>query len=214
LLALLAETSDNEDPTKKLKDYIPILIGDDAPQFHNQTQYRGLCWVHEERLYQKLHPFFEHHQKLVDDFISDLWGYYDRLKVYKAAPTDDFKQELAAVFDQLFSRITGYDALDHRIALTCKKKEHLLLVLEFPEIPLHNNPAERALREYVVKRKISNGTRTKGGTKAWEVFLSLLDTCQKNDLNFYAYLRDRISNSFDILPLAATVLAQHHTNSH
>ena len=36
----------------------------------------------------------------------------------------------------------------------------VLLVLDFPEVPLDNNEAERALREYVVKRKISNGTRT------------------------------------------------------
>ncbi len=208
LLALLEETSDDEgSPTKKLRDFIPILIGDDAPQFHNQTQYRSLCWVHEERLFKKLHPFFEHHQKLVDDFISDLWDYYDRLKAYKVAPFDDLKQELSTEFDRLFSRVTGYDELDHRIVLTCKKKEHLLLVLDFPEIPLHNNPAERALREYVIKRKISNGTRTKGGTKAWEVFLSLLDTCHKNGVNFYAYLRDRVSNSFAMPSLASIILA-------
>lgn len=144
----------------------------------------------------------------MDDFISTLWDYYDRLILYKAAPTDDLKQELSAEFDQLCSRITGYDKLDHRIALTRKKKEHLLLVLEFPEIPLHNNPAERALREYVVKRKISNGTRTTDGTKAWDVFLSFLDTCQKNDVNFYAYIRDRISNSYEMPSLASIVLAR------
>ncbi len=37
---------------------------------------------------------------------------------------------------------------------------YLLLVLDFPEVPLDNNEAERALREYVIKGKISNGTRT------------------------------------------------------
>lgn len=103
---------------KLLTVKVLILIGDDAPQFHNQTQYRGLCWVHEERFFDKLHPFFEHYQKLIDDFISNLWDYYDRLYLYKAAPTDDLKQELSAEFDQLFSRITGYDKLDQRIALS------------------------------------------------------------------------------------------------
>jgi hypothetical protein len=81
-------------------------------------------------------------------------------------------------------------------------------VLDFPEVPLDNNNAERALREYVIKRKISNGTRTDDGTEAWEVFLSLLGTCRKNDVNFYDYLCDRISKSYEMPSLASVVLAR------
>ncbi|MEA3341050.1 MAG: transposase [Chloroflexota bacterium] len=193
---------------KRLGDYVPILICDDASQFHNQTEHRGLCWVHEERHFKKLHPFFDTHQKLVDDFRSEIWDYYDRLKAYAAAPTEKLKQKLSEDFDELFSRTTGYDDLDRRIALTLQKKRELLLVLDFPEIPLDNNEAERALREYVIKRKISNGTRTDDGTKAWEVFLSLLDTCRKNDVSFYDYLCDRISKSYEMPPLASLVSAR------
>jgi hypothetical protein len=192
---------------KQLGDYVPILICDDAPQFHNQTEHRGLCWVHEERHFKKLRPFFEAHQKLVDDFRSEIWDYYNRLKAYAAAPTEELKHKLSADFDELFSRTTGYDELDRRIALTRQKKRELLLVLDFPEVPLDNNDAERALREYVIKRKISNGTRTDDGTEAWEVMLSLLDTCRKNDVNFYAYLCDRISRSYEMPSLASVVLA-------
>ena len=193
---------------KQLGDYVPILICDDAPQFHDQTEHRGLCWVHEERHFKKLHPFFETHQKLVDDFRSEIWNCYDRLTAYSAAPTENLKQELSADFDELFSRTTGYDELDRRLALTLQKKRELLLVLDFPEVPLDNNEAERALREYVIKRKISNGTRTEDGTKAWEVFLSLLDTCRKNDVSFYDYLCDRISKSHKMPSLASVVSAR------
>lgn len=192
---------------KQLGDYVPILICDDAPQFHNQTEHRGLCWVHEERHFKKLHPFFAAHQKLVADLRSEIWDYYDRLKVYAAAPTKKLKQKLSADFDELFSRTTGYDALDRRIALTLQKKRELLLVLDFPEAPLDNNEAERALREYVIKRKISNGTRTDDGTKSWETFLSLLDTCRKNGVSFYDYLCDRISKSYEMPSLASLVSA-------
>ena len=55
-----------------------------------------------------------------------------------------------------------------------RQKAELLLVLDFPEVPLENHAAERAVREYVIKRKISNGTRTAAGTQAWEVFLSFV----------------------------------------
>lgn len=200
-------TQDSTVEQKQLGDYVPILICDDAPQFHNQTEHRGLCWVHEERHYKKLRPFFETHQKLVDDFRTEIWDYYDRLKAYTAAPTEELKQKLSADFDDLFARTTGYDELDRRIALTRQKKRPLLLVLDFPDVPLDNNEAERALREYVIKRKISNGTRSDDGTEAWEVMLSLLDTCRKNDVSFYAYLCDRISKSYIIPSLASVVLA-------
>jgi hypothetical protein len=77
-----------------------------------------------------------------------------------------------------FSTKTGYEELDKRTALTKQKKEELLLVLRFPKIPLHNNTAELALRELVVKRKISNGTRSEDGRTARETMMTLLDTCR------------------------------------
>jgi hypothetical protein len=209
LLSLLEEPAEGSNAKQKqLGDYVSILICDDAPQFHNQTEYRGLCWIHEERHFKKLPPFFEAHQKLVDDFRSEIWDYYYRLEAYAAAPTKELKQELSADFDELFSRTTGYDELDRRIALTHLKKRELLLVLDFPEVPLDNNEAERTLREYIIKRKISNGTRTEDGTRAWEVFLSLLDTCRKNNVSFYDYLCDRIPKSYEMPSLASIVSAR------
>ena len=207
LLAFLAEPAEHQAASKELKDFIKILIGDDAPQFHDITLYRGLCWWHEIRLFDKLHPFFDHHQKITNDFIGKLWDYHDRLKEYKTSPSEKAKPELSAEFDALLSAVTGYAELDHRIALTRKKKEYLLLVLDYPEIPLDNNLSERDLRELVIKRKISNGTRTKEGTKAWDVFFSVLGTCQKNEVNFYAYLRDRISTA-NTMPSLASVLLE------
>ncbi|MBC6481967.1 MAG: hypothetical protein GDA56_33640 [Hormoscilla sp. GM7CHS1pb] len=59
----------------------------------------------------------------------------------------------------------------------------------------------------MIKRKISNGTRTLQGTQAWEVFLALVDTCRKNGVNFYSYIKDRISKSFK-MPALSTLIQQ------
>lgn len=72
-------------------------------------------------------------------------------------------------FDSLFSTVTGYKTLDDRIAMTKKKKEDLLLVLDYPNVPLHNNLAEIAVREGVIKRKISSGTRSELRKLAWKI---------------------------------------------
>ena len=70
----------------------------------------------------------------------------------------------------------------------------LLLVLERPDIPLHNNGAENAIREYVKKRKISGGTRSDAGRKCRDIFTSLKKTYRKLGLSFWQYLKDRIEN--------------------
>lgn len=193
---------------KTLSEYIKIIMADDAKQFHHQTTVRALCWIHEDRHYKKLNPYFQEHQKLVEEFRKDLWNYYSELKAYKAQPSEQDKDRLLLAFDALFSRTTGYIDLDHRIELTLKKKAQLLVVLDYPLVPLHNNDAEQAVREYVIKLKISNGTRSQDGTKSWDVYLSILGTCRKLGVNFYRYVLDRISNSFSMPSLAHIISTQ------
>ena len=67
-------------------------------------------------------------------------------------------------------------------------------MLERPDIPLHNNSAENAIREYVKNRKISGGTRSELGRLARDTFTSLKKTCRKLGLSFWQYLKDRIEN--------------------
>ncbi|MEW6606371.1 MAG: hypothetical protein AB1414_02795, partial [bacterium] len=73
------------------------------------------------------------------------------------------------------------------------------------EVPLHNNPAELAVREYVVKRKISIQTRSEEGTRSWETFLSIKDTCRKLGVNFRKYLYDRLSGEYRLPSLAEMI---------
>lgn len=182
------------------------LVCDDAKQFFYITSLRALCWIHEERHYEKLTPLFPHHQKLVDEFRTRIWEYYYELTEYKKNPNEEDKIRLSTLFDEIFSTETGYDELDERIQLTKAKKDNLLVVLEYPDTPLHNNPAELALRMYVIKRKISIGTRTDEGTKSWETFFTIMDTCRKLGINFRGYLYDRISKQYKMASLASLIL--------
>ena len=108
-------------------------------------------------------------------------------------------------FDELFSVITGYDALDKRIALSKKKKENLLMVLKHPEIPIHNNSAELDAKRIARIRDISLGTRTSEGTKARDTFLTILATTKKQGLSFYRYISDRVTKTFAIANLGEII---------
>jgi hypothetical protein len=115
-------------------------------------------------------------------------------------------------FDSIFSTVTGYGTLDDRIAKTKKKKEELLLVLDYPNVPLHNNLAEIAVLEGVIKRKISYGTRSELGKLAWENMLSIIDTCRKLGISFYRYLYDIFSDNYSMPRLSDLILTASKIN--
>jgi len=186
---------------------IRLLVCDDAPQFKLVTQELALCWIHDGRLYKKLDPCIPYHRQLLDSFLDQYWDFYKQLLTYQQHPTMDEHTQLGKEFDKLFSTVTGYYALDQRIAKTMDKKPSLLMVLDHPEIPLHNNPAELGARKRVRKRVVSFGTRTNDGTKAWDTFMSLSATAKKLGINFYSYIYDRISGTLEI-PNLADVIAQ------
>lgn len=48
-----------------------------------------------------------------------------------------------------------------------------MLVLEKPDIPLHNNASESDIRKYAKRRKISGGTKSDLGRKSRDTFTSL-----------------------------------------
>jgi Transposase IS66 family len=190
------------------RDYpiVQALVCDDAPQFNWLGQEMMLCWVHEGRHYKKLMPVIGLHRKLLDDFLKQFWEYYHRLLNYCQNPTVEERLRLETAFDDLFSSHTGYDALDQRIAKTKAKKDSLLLVLQYPELPLHNNASELGVRQRVRKRDVSFGPRTEDGVRAWDTFATLAETAKKLGVSFYHYLHDRISADNQI-PLLADLVS-------
>ena len=182
-----------------------IMVTDDAGQFSEISSLHALCWIHEIRHYKKLNPFLNQHHIVLDRFLKKVWNFYKLLKKYKEDPTEKRKIYVKQRFNSLLSTKTGYGELDHRIALTKGKETELLLVLDYPETPLHNNTAEIAVREEVIKRKISYGTRSEDGRTAWENMLSILDTCRKQGVSFFEYVRDIFSNRYSMPRLSELV---------
>ena len=64
------------------------------------------------------------------------------------------------------------------------------VVLDYPWLPLTNNAAERALRHWVIARRISHGTRTPQGTHAFSLLASVIETCRQRGVSPWPYLAD------------------------
>ena len=186
---------------------VQTLVCDDAGQFKSITDSLALCWVHAGRHYPKLRPVVPRHQVMLDEFITAYWDYYAKLQRYRADPTADEASRLRIEFDELFSTVSGYEALDERIAKTLSKKDELLTVLDHPEVPLHNNDSELGARVSARRRDVSLPSRSKRGARPMDIFTTLVQTCKKLGVSGYAYIRDRLSGRRELPSLAQLIRA-------
>lgn len=191
---------------------IQQMVVDGAPQFRTVTAILALCWVHAGRHYKRLMPMVAWHRRQVAEFLGRFWGYYRKLRAYQERPTSGEAARLEAEFDELFSTVTGYRALDERIAKTRANKEALLVVLTHPEIPLHTNAAELGARARVRKRDVSYGPRTAEGVMAWDTFATLAETAKKLGVSFHDYIHDRVSGSYSMPAMADLIAARGATS--
>jgi hypothetical protein len=63
-----------------------------------------------------------------------------------------------------------------------------------PELPLTNNEAERALRHWVIVRKLSYGTRTATDSRIFALLASVIDTCRQRGHSLWPYLQTAIAD--------------------
>jgi hypothetical protein len=183
-----------------------VILSDDACQFN--VLLHALCWIHANRAIDKIIAFSDQAQKDLDTLKDQLWQLYEGLKAYQENPKPKDKKRLKDMFDDIFTQSTSSAVLNLALKRIYANKSELLLVLERPDIPLHNNGAENAIREYVKKRKISGGTRSDTGRKCRDTFTSLKKTCRKLGVSFWRYLKDRIEKTGRVPELADLVRQQ------
>jgi hypothetical protein len=184
-----------------------VILSDDAGQFNIAGFLHALCWIHAERTIHTLLPFSEANRAAQAAVRDQIWRFYQDLKAFKLTPAEDTKRTLRERFDAIFTQRTGFQTLNLALQRLHANKDELLLVLERPDIPLHNNLSENDIRDYVKKRKISATTRSEAGRAARDTFLSLKKTCQKLGLSFWHYLQDRLAHTQLLPPLPALIRA-------
>lgn len=187
----------------------PFVSDDGSPNGECLAcKHKQLCWVHEIRHYKKLFPFFNPHQKLQQKILKQWQQFYHLAKHYGESPHGKMqkkKEEIQQLFDQITSQQTGYDLLDKQLKLTRKKKERLLLFLAHPKLPIHNNQCEQDIRQFVIIRKISGGTKSYRGDKSLVRHLSVIQTAQKQGLDVYQTLNGLLTGQFSPSILTANI---------
>jgi len=190
-----------------------VLLTDAGHEYAGIVIFQLLCWIHEERHYKKMVPKLTLHQNLLEQVRCQIWEYYKKLLNFKELPAQEQDQKRAALiqeFENIFTQSTAYEQLNKRLAQTYSRKDKLLGVLDLPQVPLHNNAAELAVRRKARKRDISLHTMSVKGTTAQDAFMSVVETANKLGVNAFEYLLDRLRRTYQMTSLAD--LIRFHTH--
>ena len=166
------------------------------------------CWAH---LIRKARGLAESYQRDVRAFGRQVLDALNALMaaVYAAreGPPADLPTQHATLLAELRAaceRHQGHPhAKTHALAVELLNDwEAIFQVLHHPELPLTNNDAERALRHWVIARKISHGTRTATGSRVFALLASVIDTCRQRGHSPWPYIAAAIADRRAGRPLA------------
>ena len=101
---------------------------------------------------------------------------------------DELKAWLNEQIDQ--RKVEPNSGLGEAIGYMLKHWDKLTLFLRQPGAPLDNNVCERALKKAILHRKNAYFYKTQNGARVGDLFMSLIHTCELNDVNPFEYLTE------------------------
>jgi hypothetical protein len=116
---------------------IPVdlaIISDDAGQFNVFDH--ALCWIHVERIINRLIPLNDEQVKAVDAVREQLWQLYRDLKAYKLNPVPEQVETIKLRFQAMCNTTTAYATLNQALKRMGNNQPELLRVLDRPELPI------------------------------------------------------------------------------
>ena len=187
----------------------------DGYRVYRQFLKRLRCWAH---LVRKARGLIEAYDKEPQAFGKETLDFLNTLiaaiKNARETPPDKPLSELYK--DQLVT----YRQTCEQMKFSTHQKTHALAVemlndwdviftvLDHPHLPLTNNEAERALRHWVILRRISYGTRTEQGSRIFALLASITETCRIRQQCPWRYLESVIDNrraGFLVPPLPVVI---------
>lgn len=174
-LYVIARTRSGKIPKQILgRDYEGIAVSDFYPSFDKLPFRQQKCWLHILR-------------KTRDNDSPEVKSMHRRLKrLLKDAKNGDDK-------DRLLKRLDAITCKRYRTRI-CRKAAKLLgrhrdNMFRFIDgaVECHNNNAERGLRNMVIMRKVTGGSRSWNGAEVLAVNKTIIETWGKQGKDFFEY---------------------------
>jgi transposase len=184
---------------KVLGKSFPGWLMSDGYRVYRAYKNRLRCWAH---LLRKARGLYESLDKDAQLFGEQTLAFLTVLMeaIYQAREGlgENLVEKYRELLEQFRSLCEQYKSADHEKTSALAKEflndwEAIFVVLAHPHLPLTNNEAERALRHWVILRRICYGTRTEQGSRSFTLLASVIDTCRKRKILPWPYLAKVIS---------------------
>jgi len=162
----------------------------------------GKCLAHGRRQFVKITPNFPEPCRHVLEALGEVYHNdqltrergltrIERLHFHQqnSRPVmDNLQQWLDAQLKE--NQVEPNSGLGKAISYMLKRWQGLTLFLREPGAPLDNNLVERALKKAILHRKNSLFYKTLNGADVGDLYMSLIHTCELNDVNPFDYLTE------------------------
>ena len=181
------------------EDYAGWLMSD-GYQVYRRYLKRLRCWTHLQR---KAKGFEESLHGVAQGFGRETGELLNMLMaaIYRAREGPEHEDLVSAYqrsLDEFRARCEWLTGCRHKKTRALAREflndwDAIFAVLAHPHLPLTNNEAERALRHWVIWRRISYGTRTPVGSRTMALLASIIDTCRRRRISPWSYLAQVIA---------------------
>jgi hypothetical protein len=162
-----------------------VAVTDDYGAYDALFPNHGLCWAHPLRKFRDLarsDVLSEERRRHCQSFYERFATLERQVSLARVAPLSaEERQEARQKFTEQVAVLMAPDVADLPKLATLKRTflgnaDKYLLCITNPAVPMTNNQAERRLRNLVIKRLLSFGSRTQKGAQVMETLLSVLLT--------------------------------------
>lgn len=177
-----------------LEGFAGVLMSD-GWQAYRWWPRRLRCWAHLKRKAVGLTESFSPEAQTFGREALALWkALWDAVQAARDGPPRSLRSEWSARLAQFRTLCEAHRDSPHAKTRELAREflndwEAIFAVLDDPRQPLTNNSAERALRHWVILRRITHGTRTERGSRQLALLASVIDTCRQRGHSPWDYLR-------------------------
>ena len=168
------------------------------------------CMAHARRGFVEVAPSFPDESRFLLETLAKVYKHedYSKEKAMSAEQRLAYHQQHSAPlmktleewFAKLFKEhnVEPNSGLGKAIKYMQKRWDRLTMFLRQAGAPLDNNLVERALKTAILHRKNSLFYKTRNGAAVGDLFMSLIHTCQLNNVNAFQYLTTLLKNAVQI----------------
>ncbi len=168
------------------------------------------CLAHGRRQFVEVVDRFPEECRYVLETLAEVYGNDARAReeemspearlLFHQAESGPLMENLQAWCRRQFDQrlVEPNSALGEALSYMLDHWEKLTLFLREPGAPLDNNICERILKRAILHRKNALFYKTLNGARVGDVFMSLIHTCQLNDVNPFEYLTELQRHTADL----------------